>query len=321
MTTTDDGFVAHLNNGSVEVHIRDINSSYQEFFNPALPEPPISVAFDETNNLMAAGGRVDNSIAEGRVYDVANDFNFINTLIANDDISSLDFDQENNFLAYAGQDCNVIDIDNNFNSVAVLSDASGINSVDFNEKDGFLAVGDNNGDTFIYDVNNNFTLIKTVTTSNISNTESVSFNQTEGLLACGEPFDNTFIFDVDNNFSLIKTLSDPDGCASIAFDESNGYMAVGSNDSSLYVYDVDNSFSLITTLTDAKAGINGVDFNESVGLLASNCDANFDKLEYKNGGNVNVYDYPTGPILGSIFQSSSSGVKQTNSSGVVLTQA
>jgi len=236
-------------------------------------------------------------------------------------IASVRYSEDGKFLAISDGDTKfhntarstiVFDAENGYNKVAEIKDGEPSTTHDFSKNNKYLAIGQFDGGVAIVDTSN-----FTVTTRLLGTTDIdvVRFDQALETLYVSTNAGNGFTFDVQNNFA--KTSRSFSGSQAEWF--GGRYLVKNVGDSSVEIRDKKNSFNVVdsSSITEEFFGvldINGNGTKITVGQTTSG---------KGNSGQPEVYatGFSPGPNLGSIVQINSSGVKQTNSSGVVLTQA
>jgi len=207
----------------------------------------------------------------------------------------------------------VFDAENNYNKVFETTEKN-FGTSSFSKNDKYLAVGggSTNG-ALIFDVST-FTLHKRLLSG--TGIQCVRFDQALETLYVRTQPGNTFTFDVQNGFAKTSRSFGTEDAEWFG----GRYLVVGLS-TSIEIRDKKNNYNVISSEGITEDTLTQIDINNSGTKVVVSQETSGLKGAVSGSPEVFATGFDPGPNLGSVFQSDSSGVKQTNSSGVVLTQA
>jgi hypothetical protein len=264
-----------------------------------------------------------NGVEDGfRVQDQSNGNLLLDAPKQDGSISSVRYSKDGKFLAVSGGNTKfhntvdstiVFDAENGYTKVAEIKDGEESDTHDFSKNNKYLAIGQGDGGVAIVDVSNFSVTTRLLGTTDIS---TVRFDQALETLYVHTGSGNAFTFDVQNNFA--KTSRSFSGEYAEWF---GGQYLVKDVGSSVEIRDKNDSYNVVDSADIAEDSFNGLDINrDGTKIIVGQSTLG---SKGRDSGQPQVYatGFDPGPNLGSVVQTDSSGVKQTNSSGVVLTQA
>lgn len=210
----------------------------------------------------------------------------------------------------------VFDAENNYTKVFETAEGQGsFRTSSFSKNDKYFAIAGSNSDgVAVFDVST-FTLHKRLLSG--TGIEVVRFDQALETLYVYTVNAEAYTFDIQNGFAKTSRLFGEE------YAEWFGgrYLVTGNSAPGIEIIDKENNYNIISSKDITEENLTGIDINNSGTKVVVSQET--PGLKGSSTGSPRVYStgFEPGPNLGSIFQTDSSGVRQTNSSGVILTQA